>query len=295
MCFGGAKQETKSEIPAWLSAAGQDAYGKASTLYSTPYQAYGGDRVAGPTGDQTTGFQMLRDYIAGGGSSALRGTGVDLITRGAGYTPSTERIVDENGRLGAIADYTNPYTEATLAPTIRNIESQYGKQRMAIGDRATTAGAFGDARQGVLEAANQRDQGQAVGDASYKAFADAFNTAMGLRSGDLARFTAGDEAKAGRDIAAGGALVDTAGKAQSDFMQQLTALLTTGGIQQQTAQSGLDADYEAYLRQQEDPYKKIAALVSTIGGIPYSTSSTTTKDDGGAGALGLLGALVGAI
>lgn len=293
--MGQQSTETKNEIPAWLSAAGQDAYGKASTIYDKPYEAYSGDRVAGLTGDQGNGFQMLRDWVSSGGSAPTRDAGTALIQKGAAYTPSTERIVDEGGRLGKMSDYTNPFTAQTLDPTLREIDRQTQAARMRTGDRATSAGAFGDARSGVLEGMDNRTGVQAGSDATYKAFADAFNTAMGLRSGDLNRFTAGDESSANRDIAAGGALVDTAGKAQQDFMSQLTALLTTGGIQQQNAQSGLDANYEAYQNEQNDPYKKLAALVSTIGGVPYSTTGTTTKDDGGAGALSLLGSLIGAI
>jgi hypothetical protein len=283
------------EIPAWLENAGQDVYGKAKNIFDTPFQPYTADRVAAPVGDQQNAFQMLRDFNAAGGTSGTTQQGIDLINRGAGYRPSTERIVDENGRLGKMADYTNPYTDMALAPTIRALERDTAQRRMRLGDRANSAGAFGDARHGVLENVIDREGGTAVGDATYRAFADAFDKAMGLRGSDLARFTAGDESAATRDLAAGGSLVDAAGKQQSDFMSRLTALLTTGGIQQQYDQSGMDAGYEDFLRKQQDPFSKLAALVSTIGGTPYSKTETTTKDDGGAGMLSLLGAALGAI
>lgn len=348
---------------------------------------------------------------------------------GGAYKPEDYgRIVDEGGKLGAMSDYINPYVSANLDPVIKDIERAAAKERMRIGDMATAAGAYGDARHGVLEGESDRNRVEAIGEAGYRAYSDAWNAGMAARQADLTRFgnrdlaegqfyenqqgrqlardttqgqfyenqqarqQAQDQAQAGlfetaagrrdalnlnqagldenaanralsrdvaqgslfeqlmgrrfaqdqaqygaheayagrsdarslnqaeldanaasmalsRDVAqgslfeqlmgrrfaqdtaqaglyetaqnralAGGAqMTDIQGAADESMLQRLMAQLNVGATQQANAQAELDAKYEGYDRKRQDEYDRLAALVSVIGGVPYTRTGITTQ------------------
>lgn len=303
MCCGSGTSE-KQKIPEWLEKSAKGTLGRVESFSKTPYQTYSGDRQAGFSGDQTSAFQQLRDYVGGGGTSGLADEGTGMIRSGAqapGSQVSTERVVDENGRLGSIGDYFNQFTNATLQPGLREIEEGAALGRNRLGSMATSAGAFGDARHGILEQGLDQDRLQARGDLTANAFRDAWDSAMGLRSGDLDRFTNTDTTNAtlnetalNRLMEGGGALTGQASTQQNDLLSRLSALLSTGTTQQQQEQSGLDVGYQDFLAKQQDPYDKLGLLISALGQTPAKANITTSTDDGGAGLLGSLGSLVGA-
>lgn len=304
MADGGPSQTTSSNIPQWVTDAGKDIYGKAKTFYESGYTPYSGQRVADLSGDQTAAFNAMRDYFAGGGSSGMNQEAANLFRASANAPAqniSTERVIDTNGRLGDMSAYINPNVDATLQPTIRSILENAAQQRKQIGAQATSAGAFGDARQGVLESTLGRNTEMAVGDATAKAYSDAWNNAMAARTSDLNRFFQSDTANAGyneaelaRKQAGGASLGSLAAADQDQFMSRLSGLLQTGQGQQQQQQNQLDVGYQNYQSQQQDAYDRLASLVSVIGGLPYSRSQTTTTNDGGASLFGALGSILGA-
>jgi hypothetical protein len=57
-------------------------------------------------------------------------------------------------------------------------------------------------------------------------------------------------------------------------------LLNAGQLQQDQAQQGLDFNYQQFQEQQNDPYKKLAAMSGVFGSFP-GQSSTTTQSGGG--------------
>jgi len=304
MCFGGkSKTVTEVKVPAYIEEAGKDVISYARRLRDKPFQPYTGDRVAEFSGDQTSAFQMLRDMIAGApqvGGEAMSGA------RAYGTAPAqhleTERIVDENGRLGAISDYMNPYVEQALQPALRKIYEAADAARKRIGAGATSAGAYGDARHGILEANLNRDVATAAGDTAAQFYMDAFREALGLRGQDLARMTDLDKTNAlfqeqalERLLKGSGALLDFAGQDQQQQLQAIQALLQSGGLQQAKEQAELDALYQEFLREYGHDFDVLSAMASAISGVPYSRTQVTTQpNNSGFGFLGsALGSLLG--
>jgi hypothetical protein len=304
MAGGGPSTTTSTNIPQWVTEAGKDIYGKAKSFYESGYTPYSGQRVADLSADQAAAFDAMRSYFEGGGSSGMNAEAANLFRQAASapaQSVSTERIVDTGGRLGALDAYINPNVAATLQPTIRAITEEADRQRRNIGAMATSAGAYGDARHGVLESTLGRNTEMAIGDATGRAYADAWNNAMAARAADLNRFFGADTANAGfaetalgRTAAGGANLGSLAGADQDQFMARLSGLLQTGLGQQQQGQNILDTQYQAYQAQQQDAYDRLAALVSVISGLPYNRQTVTTQNDGGAGLIGALGSLIGA-
>ena len=100
---------------------------------------------------------------------------------------STERLVDENGWLGSIDSYMNPYIDRVLQPQIREIDEAAQRQLRDRGAAAAMTGSFGDARHGIADAEMYKGVNEAVSDATGRAYSDAFGQAMSARTGDITR------------------------------------------------------------------------------------------------------------
>ena len=100
-------------------------------------------------------------------------------------------------------------------------------------------------------------KGDATGQAYSKAYDSALATVMGL----------------------GDRYASLGGQEQSQFLDRVNALEGAGTIEQQNDQNKLDADYEGYLRQQQDAYDRLSALVGSISGTPSGRTTITTKPD----------------
>lgn len=139
-------------------------------------------------------------------TSAITGGGVagqiDLGQYGAPDSVNTERLVDEGGFLGSIDSYMNPYLDQVLDPTIREINEQSQRQQNQIGAQAMMSGAFGDARHGIAEGEQRSRTNEAISDTVGSTYRDAFDTAMGLRAGDIGRFDTSQRFNAGMEDAA---------------------------------------------------------------------------------------------
>ena len=273
----------QNKIPKWLTSASKSIAGRAEDLASTPYEAYTGDRVAGFNADEESAFQHIRNLVANSPDvidESLAGA------RGFAYAPaqhvSTERVVDENGQLGAIADYMNPYLDNALQPALQRIYEAADRARLQNNRMATMSGAFGDARHGVEGGVLNRDTMRATGDTASQFYKDAFDRVMGLRTSDLNRFLDVDKTNAGYNEVAlqrlfGGtdALIDRASQDQARQLQQFATLLGAGNQQRQVAQAGLDADYQEFLRKMGWDKDMLLAASSAIRGLPHDSTSTT--------------------
>ena len=209
---------------------------KATDFSNTPW---GGQplEIAPFSGDQQSAFQQARDLDP---------------------NISTERVVDEGGKLGAISDYMNPYIDQALQPALRKIQEQADAQRKQVGARATSAGAFGDARHGIAEGEVNKNQSIAIGDTAGQFYKSAFDSVMQQRGADLNRFTDVDK---------------------TNFSNAITAiqqLLQTGGQQQGLDQAKNQSQLDDFLRKYGHDQDIMAALATAISGAKYSTTTTST-------------------
>lgn len=318
-----SESTSKTSYPKWVTKGGKDAFKNIEDFSNKSANKYKGDRVAPLTSSQTMGIDALGDYYANGPDpnvygdvssifSGIANKGVDsearnLVSTAASAGPqsvSTERVVDENGRLGAISDYMNPYLDQVLNPALRAVDEGAAAERKRIGDMATSSGAYGDARHGVLELDTGERTNRARGDVAGNIYAGGYDTAMGLRQSDLDRFLNTDitnanfsetalnramqggrdistmeETAANRQLAAGGAMSDAADAEQARKLARINALLTGGAIEQQTAQNALDAKYEDFLRRKNDQYDRFQLLLSALNGTSFNRTVTTSQPD----------------
>lgn len=228
-------------VPDYVNSASQDAVAKATDLANNapPVPQL---QIAGFNPDQANAFGLTRDL--------------------ANAPPiSTERVVDQTGKLGAISDYINPYAQEAIQPTLDAINKAADQQRKALGASATSAGAFGDARHGVDETGLNFNQMTALGNAEATGMSNAFDQAMANRQTDLSRYTDVDKTNF------------------SNALQSIQALLTTGGQQQGEEQAKNQAVFDQFINQYSQDKDVLAALEQAIGAAKYTTTTNTNETD----------------
>lgn len=295
MCKESHQQQQTTQtrnIPDWLESASRSLTDRALSVGNQEFTPYAGQRVAGFSGDQDNAFQALRNFFSTGGGQQ----GFQTYANTGAQNVSTERSVDENGRLGSVSDYMSPYVEGALQPALRKIQESADAARKRLGAGATASGAFGDARHGVQEASLDLNTSQAMGDTAATFMNNAFGQAMGQRQNDLNRFGATDLANAQFSEQALQRLLTGTQAGNQNTLQNIQSLLASGSLQQQNNQSGLDAIYQDFLRQYGHDSNMLNAASGAIGRLPYSQTTTgdtqTTQPNNSL--LGMLGAGAGA-
>lgn len=223
--------------------------------------------------------------------------------------------------------FQNNFIQAALAPAIRAIEDQGAKARSGLGSAAAAAGAFGDARHGVVEAKQIDDQARQVGDLTATTMANAFDKAMGYRNTDMDRllniglsnaqlqdtangrnwqsgenaagraqgweqFLMGlDQTEKDRALSAAGMANDFTLAGNQQQMNWLSQLMGFDNYMRGWDQQGLNTSYEDWMSERMWPITLIQALQGS-GNLPGTTSSTTTSPNNSLA--NLLGSALGA-
>lgn len=130
--------------------------------------------------------KSMWDKFAGAGPFTISGD-YSGGTMAAPKNLSTERLVDENGWLGSIDSYMNPYTQRVLDPVVRELQQEDQRQKNRIGGMAQMSGAFGDARHGIMEGEQSSRTNESIGDATNRVYSDAYSSAMAQRGSDIGR------------------------------------------------------------------------------------------------------------
>jgi len=276
----------------------------AKDIQGSDYEGFDSNRrYADLSGDQQGAFDQIRSFIGSNPAGAAGGYAGDIARQvggASGQNIDVGRVVDEDGRLGKINDYMNPYLRQILDPAIRDMRESGSIARNELDTKAHMAGAFGDTGHGVLEGELRRGEQRNIGDMTGQVMAAGYGDAMGRRTDDMNRMFAGDTANANyveqmlsRMLGAGGAAIGFEKGGNENVMAMLSSLLSSGDRQQGQEQLGRDAEYENYLREFEWPFRGLDAVNSVISGAP-TTQTTTTEQPDNSG-LGLLGGILGSI
>jgi hypothetical protein len=312
MCFGGMEETgktsttTTTELPGWLTKASKWNVNNTLDMAKKPYEAFGGERVAPFSNDQLTSFDMIRD-LAGKENPYL--ADIERLFKTYADTPATQvntpSILGGNTdvRTASISDYMNPYIAEVLAPQLREIERNGAMARNRNAAAATMEGAFGDARHGVVDSSQIRDENQLLTDTTGKAYAAAFDSAGNLRTRDVANLMDTDKTNATlteealkRAITGGTSLRDLDKYMMGRDLDLAKSLQTSGAAQQKYGQDKANAEYEAYLREQGWGGEMAKLLASITGSAKHNTttnatSTTMAPDNSG---FQMLGSLAGA-
>lgn len=250
---------SQTTIPEYAKPYAEKMLGKSEALTESPYQAYGGQRMAGSTPEQqaarqnVAGMQQPGQFAAGTGLAAAGGLGA--LGAGQQYM---QMATDPGAQQAFMSPYMQNAVELQKQEAIR--DAQKGQLAQNLG--AVRQGTYGGARQ--LLAGTERERNlqqnlaniQAAG--SQKAYEDAirgmqFGTTAGLQGAQAASQAGATLGQLG--IGQQQAGIDLA-KAQEAF----------GGMGQAEQQKALDLQYQDFLQQQQYPYKQLGFMSDILRG-----------------------------
>ena len=305
---GGGKQPahtTQVTIPEYAKPYMQKLLGKAEALTSSPYQAYGGERIAGLTPAQ----EAARSEVAGLETPGQFGVGTGMIGAGGlgslGYGQQAAGAGQQYFGMATdpatmqmfMSPYQQAVTDVAKSSAMREAQIaqraadlQAGRRPSALGGSAAALGRA-ERERGLMD---RMAQLQAEG--SQKAFDAArqtqqFGAELGLKGLQAGLVGAGQATQAGQALGQIGAAQQAAN------LERLKAQEAFGALSQQQQQQAMDLAYQDFLAQQQHPYKQIgfmsdllrgsANLAGTGGKTVYEAPPSLAQQIVGPGLLGL--------
>lgn len=275
--MGGSTKTTTSEqkldplIKNWIA----EQQTMARNVANTPFTPYTGDMVAGLSPDELAAAQRMRDIVSSGVGRADIAQAAELSRRAAGYSPEQ---FQQN-----VQGFMSPFQQQVVDATMATMARRQAESDAATRAQMARAGAFGNERRGVYEAqlAGERELQQ------RQQLADLYSQGYG-QAAALASALPGQQMAAAQNLAA-------MGTGTTDFETRLAGLLSGVGQQERAiSQAELDAAREEFMRQQQDPYQKLAAMGAGLAGMPGGYIGTTTQTEKTSGGLlGGLGSILG--
>jgi hypothetical protein len=236
-------------------------------LVETPMDVIG-QQVAGFSPAQQQAFTLAQQGIGGympylQAAEAATGQARDIATQaGQMFQP------------GAAQAFMDPYQQNVTQEALKEIRRQGDIARQAQSAQAVKAGAFGGAREGVVQAETERGIQDIM---SRRIFEDlSRNYQQALASSQAAG--AGQLQQAGMVGGLGkqyGALGTTA---QTQQLQDIQSLLGVGGMQQQLGQAQLEAQRQNLMAQQQEPYRRYSYGLEALAGLPFGGTTIQQKE-----------------
>ena len=303
---GGGTQTTtqvnKVELPAWVDAASQENYQLAKDIGNKPYQAYGGQQVAGMDPNTQKAIDATMGSVgatqgqfagAGGALQGLLDKNIGQVTAG-NIKPQTWAGSDLN-------PYLNPYIENVENRTIDSMNRGAQQQQNVMNSQAQQAKAFGGTRQGVQAGVAQGENTRAIGDMSAGLRKSGFDAASALLTGDIGRdlqaqtqnvanrlsADQGNQAASLDEIraktGAATALTGNAAQQASTNLADIGAMYQAGSVGQDQKQRELSQAEQNWEREQAYPTEMLNLKLASLGMSPYGRTETQTKTEPKAG------------
>jgi len=279
-----ATSMSQTTIPEYAQPYVERMLGKAEAFTEAPYQAYGGERIAGFTPMQQQAQQAAADLgparQLGLGTQMAGISGLQALGAGQNYqSMATDPY--------SMASYMSPYVENALAPQMREAARQSAIQGQMDQARAVQQGAFGGSRSAIVEAERQRNLGQLQSDIYNRGLQSAYQQAQQAQQFGSTLGLQGAQA-AGQSAATLGQLGQTQFGQQKDI---INAQAAAGSQQQALQQQQLQQKYQDFLTQKAYPQQQLAFMSDVLRGAPLGQQ---TQQQYTAPAPSMLGQIAGA-
>jgi len=232
------QSSTSYDIPEYFKEIQERTLRTAENVFSQPYTAYTGQRIAQLDPMETAAANVYTNQILPQ-SGQLAGIGEQIANVGAQtYDTATAQA------------YANPYQDQVISGALTDLGDAYGQSRKAMSAQAIGAGAFGGERQGIENILGQERYLDSVADTSARL------RQAGFESG-ANRFMADRAAQMGGATTQLGAL-QSASQGLQAFGQ------SARGIEQ----AGLAEGYRDFIEAREYPAGQIRQMVGALSGAP---------------------------
>lgn len=261
ICFGGKGGQpqtptnqtvTQTNLPTYLEPYVTRNVAAAESVASTPYQAYGGQRLA----DFTPGQQAVQQNVMG-----MQTPGQFGVANQA----TTDVLSNSWTNPGTAAAFMNPYQQNVTDIAKREAQRQSDIQGVASDAQFAKAGAFGGSRQGIIDAERQRNLAQQQQDIQAQGANQAYQQGMQQYNAQQAQTAGAAQQLAGLGTA----------QQQAD-LARLGAQGAVGAQQQALTQQGLEQQYQDFLNQRDYGKQQANWMAGIIHGTPYTAQSNVT-------------------
>jgi len=257
---------TQTSIPEYAKPYVERMLGKAEALTDAPYQAYGGERIAGFTPMQ----QQAMQGVANLQPSRQLGIGTQLAGIGGLGAMNAGNQYNMNATNPyAQQAFMSPYVQNALNPQLMEAQRQSDIMAQKNNAQAVQAGAYGGGRQAIVEAERQRNLGQNLANIYGTGMQNAFQQAQQAQQFGATLGLQGNQA------AIQGA--QTLGQlGQTQFGQQkdiLNAQMNAGAQQQGLEQQKLQQQYQDFLNQKGYDRQNISFMSDILRGVPLGQST----------------------
>jgi hypothetical protein len=257
---------TQTNIPEYARPYVERMLGKSEALASTPYQAYGGERVAGFSNLQNRAFQEAADL----GPAQQLGVGTQLAGQaGLGSLMAGQNYASQATNPGAMQAYMSPYIQGALNPMMEEARRQSNIGARQANAQAVKAGAFGGSGSNFAEAERQRNLNQNLASIYGTGMQNAFQNAQQAQQFGATLGLQG----MGQGLQAANTLGQLG---QTQFGQQqasMQARAAAGQQQQALEQQKLSQGYQDFLDQRGYNQKQQAWFSDMLRGLPLSQST----------------------
>jgi hypothetical protein len=237
------------------------------------------------------GYQAT-DSSMQGQDAGMQNQDAAYQAQGAGYTQEGNQELNyantlNPGNGAALSQYMSPYVQQALSPQILQMETQLGQQQNATAAQATSAGAFGDARQGVSNALNNYYGDQTLAGIESTGYNTAYTNALSSLNQQQQNVTSIGQGmntegatmgQYGSNVGQAGSAVGQAGsavgQAGSNVSQAGSAIGTAGA---QTGQAGVNDTNNAA------GYASVGNDISTLGNTAQQEALTGANAEYDAG------------
>jgi hypothetical protein len=264
--------------------------GKTEALTESPYQTYGGQRLATATPEQqavrqnVAAMQQPGQFAAGTGLAAAGG----LNALGAG-----QQYMAMATSPGAQQAFMSPYMQNVVDLQKQEAIRDAQKGQLAQNLAAARQGTYGGARQLLAGTERERNLQQNLANIQATGAQKAYEQAMqGMQFGTQAGIQGATAASQ-----AGATLGQLGIGQQQQALDLAKAQEAFGGMGQAEQQKALDIQYQDFLQQQQNPYKQLgfmsdilrgsANLTATGGKTVYEAPPSVASQIGGLGLAGL--------
>ena len=260
----------KTELPAWLEDITKKNLSIADQIASQPYQAYGGNLVAGFAPEQEQAFGMAQRQA--GSTAPLYQTAAGTVSGLTGYqAPSFLQ--------GDVSAYMNPFIGQVENRAIARGQEALLQNLNQVSAQAARAGAFGGSRQAIQEGVAQAEAAKNVADLSAQLRMQGYTDAAGRLENDLARQMAGT----GIQMQAAGMLPGIAQAQQGAALTDAASIEAIGAQRQALEQAQLQDQYQRFMEQRNYPIEMLNLRLGATSATPYGKTETRTGPSGASG------------
>jgi hypothetical protein len=244
-----------SEFPTELRPFITDVLGKAQAIQeqreTEGYVPFEGPQIAKFTPEQEQAFT---------GIQGLAGKGQEY------FDPSAELAKSSTGAYTpeAVRAAMSPYTQNVVDIQQREALRQADVAQQQLAAKAVDAGGLGGSRMAILEAEQNRNTQQLLGDIQFRGQAAAFEDAQTR----LAQ-------QSGRELAASGQLMNLGSVAPQQALKELTSIEAIGAQKQAQGQRALDITKQQFQEEELFPEQTLQQYQSVIRGFPLAPTTYT--------------------